>query len=330
VSKLELSLSEVIDEMRTIQKDFEAQHGVNDIWSNSKIFEVLQANTLGHILIPGHSGSLDAKDLSGNEFEYKHFKESSSNHSWTFNDFSDATIKKLDSHVSSVFFGHIEDSSWPPRMDWAYQLTGQAVSKYLIEHTAAIRNARRMINLSARQLESRANARKTMYSARLDEGGYGKELTYIFDLIQYLESKIGVSNILTSNKFWEVLVSIPLGHKVNSEQGGRSGDHDAFDSEGRDYEYKVSSTRSWNFQDISENVLKKYHKCEAIILAIVNKPTIEVEEIWSAAPENVVSQLEVKLAEKISRFTSAGQEIRRLQVSLTAGDLDRIRAKRIH
>ena len=44
------------------------------------------------------------------EYEYKHYKELSSNHSWTFNDFSDTTINKLNSELISVIFAHIDDS----------------------------------------------------------------------------------------------------------------------------------------------------------------------------------------------------------------------------
>jgi hypothetical protein len=67
----------LIDEYRSIQDDFLQIFGVNDIFSNSKIYEVLIANKLNHILIPGHSGSKDAKDDEGNEYKHKH----KSNHS---------------------------------------------------------------------------------------------------------------------------------------------------------------------------------------------------------------------------------------------------------
>ena len=67
------NLEELFAEMREIQQRFLKIYGVNDIWSNSKIYEVLQANTLGHKLIPGHSGSLDACDDLGNEFETRFF-----------------------------------------------------------------------------------------------------------------------------------------------------------------------------------------------------------------------------------------------------------------
>ena len=64
-------IEQLFNDMRAIQQHFLKVHGVNDIWSNSKIYEVLQANTLGHKMIPGHSGSLDARDDFGREYEYK-------------------------------------------------------------------------------------------------------------------------------------------------------------------------------------------------------------------------------------------------------------------
>ena len=76
-SENEQKLNELLAEMRSIQREFEEHHEVNDIWSNSKIYEVLIANSLNHTMIPGHSGSLDARDESGREYEYKHFKETS-------------------------------------------------------------------------------------------------------------------------------------------------------------------------------------------------------------------------------------------------------------
>lgn len=322
-------LEEIFEEMRAIQKLFLIQHGVNDIWSNSKIFEVLQANTFGHTMIPGHSGSLDAKDDFGNEYEYKHFKETSSNHSWTFNDYSDATIEKLKQKVKAVLFTHIDDTQFPPKMDWSYYLKGEDVSKYLTTYTKGMKNARRMINISAKQLVSRTSSSKSVHNVDLSTGKYGAELERIFSLISELEALVQVENILTSNKFWEVLVSLPLGHTVNSEQGGRAGAHDAFDENGGDYEYKVSSTRSWNFQDISPAVLSKYLNCESIILAVVDKTNIDVLEIWTADPANVVPHLRKKLGEKGELYASLNKEVRRQQVSLTKGDLSKIGARKI-
>ena len=322
-------LEDIFSEMRQIQLEFLATHGVNDIWSNSKIYEVLQANTLNHKMIPGHSGSLDAKDSDGKEIEYKHFKETSSNHSWTFNDYSDATILKLENQVHEVIFSHIDDTKYPPKMDWAIHVSGKKVAEYLREHTRVLKNTRRMINLSAGQISSRLGIVQKRYDVSLKTGPYSAELRRIFSLVTKLEKIVGVDNILTSNKFWEVLVSLPLGHQVNSEQGGRSGDHDAHDENGGDYEYKVSSSKSWNFQDISDAVLQKYLKCEDIVLAIVNKTDLRVEDTWMAKPESVVLRLQEKLAEKKHRYAQQNKELRRLQVSLSAGDLKTIGARKI-
>ena len=96
----------LIDKYRKIQANFMKEFAVDDIFSNSKIYEIVIANELEHILIQGHSGSKDAKDDSGRIYEYKHYKESSSNHTWTFNDFSDATIEGLNS-CDYVIFAHI-------------------------------------------------------------------------------------------------------------------------------------------------------------------------------------------------------------------------------
>lgn len=324
-----LELEKLFADMRKIQRRFLNEYGVNDIWSNSKIYEVLQANTLGHRMIPGHSGSLDAVDSDGRQYEYKHFKELSSNHSWTFNDYSLSTISKLLNEVEAVVFAHIDDTIFPPRMDWSYTVTGEDTAKYLKEHTKGIRNTRKMINISANQLETRVGCVRIIHERRSRDGAYTSELARIFDVISKLEKIVGTSNILTSNKFWEVLVSLPLGHTVNSEQGGRAGAHDAYDLKLRDYEYKVSSTKSWNFQDISPQVLNKYLNCEEIVLAVVDKTGIELKSVWFAKPNLVVGKLKQKLKEKEIRFLSEGKEIRRLQVSISSGDLGDIGARKM-
>lgn len=325
-AKNEEKLNQLIAEMRGIQREFEEQHQVNDIWSNSKIYEVLIANTLKHTMIPGHSGSLDAHDESGREYEYKHFKETSSNHSWTFNDYSDETIRKLKTSVHEVVFCHIQDNIHPPYFDWAFRVPGAVVASYLDQYTKGMQNARRMINVSAIQIESRLGLQRTSLPNPRSAGPYTTLLARIFKLSEELERLVNVENVLTSNKFWEVLVSVPLGHQVNSEQGGRAGAHDAADEAGLDYEYKVSKSRSWNFQDISENVLNKYLNCEEIVLAIVDKQKIEVTEIWFAKPVDVVKVLRDKLEQKKGKFLAEGKELRRLQVSLSAGDLPRTKA----
>lgn len=323
------AIKKEINELKAIQDKIYEDYGVNDVLSNSKIYEVATANQLGHILIPGHSGSRDAKDEYDNEFEYKHFKESSSNHSWTFNDFSDTNIAKLRG-TKSIIFAHINDVDYPypGKFDWYYEVPGDMMSEYLLHYTQSIKNSRKMINVSPKQIETRLNLNKILVPS--NSGIYDKYLDDIYLATRKLEELTGVKNLLTSNKFWELIVSLELDHTVNPEQGGREGAHDAYDAEGNAYEYKVSKTSSWNFQDISENVLNKYYNDKAIILAIVDKQEIEVREIYSADPKYVVPLLRKKLQDKIDRYLAKGTSIRRLQVSLSKSDLDLIKAERLY
>jgi len=319
-------------DFRAIQIEFQEKYGVNDIFSNSKIYEVVIANELNHELIPGHSGSKDAFNKDG-EFEYKHFKETSTNHSWTFNDYSEATIESL-KKVKQIIFAHIDDKTYPPSLDWYIAADGIRFAKYLKDRTEDLLkrrpkgkpNARRMINISAVQLEKDLKLKKSILGSRNKDGKYFDALNELNNLTLKFEALSGVHNILTSNKIWEVLVAMKLGHNVNSEQGGRAGAHDAFDAEGLEYEYKVSKNHSWNFQDISENVLQKYLHDEAIILAIVDKTKLLVTKIYKAKSEQVVARLREKLTEKQERFKKANKTIKRTQVSLSKGDLERVGA----
>lgn len=316
---MENRLKELINELILIQDEFLDLFGVNDIYSNSKIFEII-ANTLNHSLIPGHSGSRNGMDEHRNEFEYKHYKETSSNHSWTFNDFSKTTIDKLNS-AKGVVFAHINDLSDMPFMDWSFIVSGKVVSSYLKEKTRHIVNKRKMINVSPRQIEKEINIQKTSFGPSLI-GKYDKWLKRILGIAKEIEQITEVRDVLTSNKCWELLIGIELGHKVLSEQAA----HDAIDKDGNHYEYKVSKTFSWNFQDISENVLKKYLQDKAIILSVVNKQKFQVSKIYRAQPGMVVARLREKLDEKRRRFAKQGKELRRLQVSLSKGDIERIGA----
>src|SRR3990170_2516928 len=254
-------ITELVNELVQIQNEFFELFGVNDIYSNSKIFEIIIANELHHNLIPGHSGSRNGRDENRDEYEYKHYKETSSNHTWTFNDFSDTTIEK------------------------------------------------------------ELDIKKNSFESNL-RGGYDKWLNRILVITKQIEKIAKVKDILTSNKCWELLIAIKLGHKVLTEQAA----HDAIDDEGNYYEYKVSKTFSWNFQDISDNVLNKYLKDKAIILAVVDKQKFEIVKIYKALPKLVVSRLREKLKEKFKRFAVQGKELRRLQVSLSIRDLEKIDA----
>ncbi len=308
----------LICQFEKIQRIFLNKYSVDDIFSNSKIYEIIIANVLHHELIPGHSGSKDAKDKKGNVFEYKHFKESSSNHTWTFNDYSNATIEDLKKCI--VIFAHIDDSVFPSIFDWYYEVDGKIVSSFLSNAVKSITNSRKMINISKRNIEDIMKVEKKIVKKNTN-GLYTEFLNNISKINKKLEKCTNVNNLLTSNKIWEVLVAVELNHNVNSEQGGRSGGHDAFDKFGNYFEYKVSKNSSWNFQDISENVLNKYETDNAIILAIVDKTNFKILEIYSAKPAKVVKVLKKKLLEKEERFSLQNKEIRRKQVSISKGDL---------
>jgi hypothetical protein len=320
----------LFDELRKIQTFFYTNFQVDDIYSNSKIYEFIMANRFNHKAIPGHSGSRDALDEHGNEIEYKHFKESSSNHTWTFNDFSDTTIEKLKT-TPYVYFVYVDDVNfpYPGQVKWSYIARGTEISKFLSVATTSITNKRKMINVSVRNLES-IGIKRTIHTFFDPKNGfYGKQLGGIISIALELESLTGTKGILTSNKIWELLVAIKLNHKVNSEQGGREGAHDAYDDKGNLYEYKVSKNHSWNFQDISENVLNKYLSDKAIILAVVDKKNLKIEKIYEADPKLVVSLLRKKLNNKINSYSLKNKEVRRLQVSLSKGDLITINSKSI-
>ena len=185
----------LISKYRKIQEDFLRDYGVNDIFSNSKIYEVMIANKLSHKLIPGHSGSKDAKDIHGKTFEYKHFKATSSNHSWTFNDFSDTTILGLEG--TGVIFAHIEDTNGIGYFDWYYELDGDVVAEYLRQATLTIQNTRKMINISPNQIERFMNGKKT-FVAKSIHGPYEQALQEILSLSSNIEDCCGTTGVLTS------------------------------------------------------------------------------------------------------------------------------------
>lgn len=83
-------INKIIQELVLIQTEFLHNYGVNDIFSNSKFYEIVIANQLNHKPIPGHSGSRDAEDESGNQYEYKVYKT----RTWNFQDISEAVLNK--------------------------------------------------------------------------------------------------------------------------------------------------------------------------------------------------------------------------------------------
>lgn len=319
----------LINKLKDIQHIFLKEYGVNDIFSNSKFYEIIIANQLNHTPIPGHSGSRDAKNPTTNEeFEYKHYKETSSNHSWTFNDYTDNTIEHL--KTCTVVFAHINDKDfkYPGLMDWFYEIPGVEISNYLREATKKIENTRKMINVSPSQLNSLGYLPISVDTDKyLNYEGNFQELLYeISKISEKLENITKIEKILTSNKIWELLVALELNHKVNAEQGGRLGSYDAIDTSKNTYEYKVYKTRNWNFQDISDNVLAKYSSDKAMILAVVNKYDMKVDEIFSISSEDAVHKLKEKLYKKIENLNKQGKEIRRLQINLTYSDIKNMKS----
>lgn len=314
----------LINKLKEIQHIFLVKYGVNDIFSNSKFYEIIIANQLNHIPIPGHSGSRDAIDsITNEEFEYKHYKETSSNHTWTFNDYTNNTIEHL--KTCTVIFAHINDKDfkYPGLMDWFFEIKGKDISNYLKEATQKIKNKRKMINISPSQLR-RLGFLPTIVNTNnhLNYEGNFQNLLYEISIIsEKLENITKIEKILTSNKIWELLVALELNHKVNAEQGGRLGSYDAIDMLGNTYEYKVYKTRNWNFQDISENVLNKYLTDKEMILAVVDKYSMKVSEIYSISSEDAVCKLREKLYKKIENLNNQGKIIRRLQINLTYTDI---------
>ncbi|MDI1495602.1 MAG: hypothetical protein K8823_910 [Cenarchaeum symbiont of Oopsacas minuta] len=322
-------LRKCIIELRKIQETMRTEFGLEDIYSNSKIYEIMIANELGHRPIAGHSGTRNGKTVDG-EFEYKHYKESSSNHSWTFNDYSDNVIEKL-KDAKSVIFAHIDDSNVNcPMFDWYIEVNGSQCSSYLKYRTEALLerkpkgkvNNRRMINFSPKQLEDDLKISKTYVKHIGTKGKFTRYLSAINEISGKIESITKIGQIQTSNKLWELLTAIPLEHQVLTEQAG----HDAKDNYGNLYEYKVAKNTSWNFQDISEKVLIKYRGDKSIILSTVNKERLEVTKIFIADSNKVVVLLKMKLNEKKIKYEKNGKELRRLAVSISKGDLAKVNA----
>lgn len=107
---------------------------------------------------------------------------------------------------------------------------------------------------------------------------------------------------------------------------GRLGSYDAIDIDNNTYEYKVYKSRTWAFQDISENVLNKYLTDKEIILAVVNKFDMTVDEIYSISSEDAVNKLRQKLNNKIDSLSQKNKIIRRLQISLSFSDIKKMKS----
>lgn len=320
-----MKLKKSINKLKELS-DLFYENGIEDIYTNSKIYEVLIANQLGHRIINGHANTLDAIDQHGNVCEYKHYKKSSSNHTWTFNDYTDETIRNLHK-VKSVYFVVINDKPVIPEIEKIYIVSGEKVAEYMEISTQNIENKRKMINISASQIKG--NMPYTLVKTHDIVSDHPEKTKFellcsialkeVFTTAREIEEEIKVNGILTSNKLWELLVACKMGHKINSEQKK----HDAYDAHGRTYEYKVSKKSTWTFQDISNNVLKSYLNDEKIILAVVNKRTFVIKSIVACQPEEIVRILRKKLKEKKRK----SQKIRRLTANIGKEDIKKMMEK---
>ena len=302
-----MDLWQLIEQLKQLSDIFYAS-GIEDVYTNSKIYEVLMSEQFGHEIINGHAKTLDAIDMEGNLYEYKHFKLSSSNHTWTFNDFTDATIEKL-YDVKEVYFAIINDTPVIYEVKEVYVVQGAEVAKYLENSTMNISNHRKMINISRNQIVN--NMRYSVIKP--NPVNVSNILRDVFTVANEIELITGIRGILTSNKLWELLVSGELGHRINPEQRK----HDACDQQGRTYEYKVTKKYSWKFQDISENVLESYMQDEKIILAVVDKKEFIVENVYICDPKAIVTILRNKL----SLLFEHREEVRRLEATINIGDV---------
>lgn len=301
-------LLSLITRLKEYSSYFEEYRDISDIFTNSKIYEVVMAEQLRHTIINGHAHTPDAEDSLHNILEYKHYKTSSSNHTWTFNDFSNETIQNL-SNINYVVFAELYDHEILPYISKLYVVPSEDVQNYLMAKTPSINNTRAMINISAHQIETEMG----IFPAPLPPLLFSEKLVGIFETANEIEQITSIPDVLTSNKLWELLVALELGHFVNPEQNK----HDAVDQSGHTYEYKVYTRMSWSFQDISDQVLASYLNDEAIILAVVNKADFVVTNIFRCSPEAIVSILSNKIQDKLC----SGKEIRRLMATINKSDL---------
>ncbi len=322
--EINMKLDKSINKLKELS-DFFCKNDIEDIYTNSKIYEVLIAYQLGHKIINGHAHTLDAIDQDGNTCEYKHYKKSSSNHTWTFNDYTDETIQNLHK-VNSVYFVVIDDRAAIPKLKKIYVVSGKEVAKYLTRKKPSIKNHRKMMNISERKIVDNMSYKlldkgeiKSLNPTR--ESLYYTKLKEVFTTAREIEEEIKVNGILTSNKLWELLVACNLGHRINSEQKK----HDAYDADDRTYEYKVSKKSTWTFQDISNNVLKSYLNDERIILAVVNKKTFVIKSIAACQPKAIVRILRKKLKEKkLKEKKRKSKKIRRLTANIGMKDINQM------
>lgn len=304
-------------ELKNIQEEFGKLTNEYDIYSSSKFYEIIIANMLGHHISPGAHGA-DAYDDFKKHYEYKHYKESSTNHTWTFNDYTDKTLSKLKSQT--VLFIHINDVGITDPfkyIDWYYKVDGNVISNYISKRSLKSDNKRNMINISVLQLENDCGAKKTNVSSYCAKGQYSDYIIKIFRCIMSLEKMTETENLLTSNKLWELFLANKLGHKINSKQGGSGGKHDAQDSEHQKYEYKISQSTSWTFEDMSDAVIENMLLLDGIYLSQIDKQKFKIKKILLLDTNKTMDYIKRKRDSMIADKLQQGKSINRLNVSIS-------------
>lgn len=309
-------IDSIFEELKKIQDELGSITGEYNIYSSSKIYEIIIANMFGHNIVTGAHGA-DAQSYT-DFYEYKHYKESSSNHTWTFNDYSQDTLEKLKS--KTVFFVHIEDVKYDNPfnyIDWYYKVNGDVIAEYISNWAKKSDNQRKMVNISALQLERNCNADKIYPTNDCSNGHYSAYIKRIFECINYLEKMTNTTNLLTSNKLWELFLANKLGHRINSKQGGTGGKHDAEDFNNRKFEYKISQTTSWVFEDISDAVIDNMRLLDGIYVATVDKRYFTARRIFLLDTKKTMDFLAKKRDAMINKKKKENKPIKRLNVTLS-------------
>ena len=305
----------LFERLKKIADNFGDITGEYDIYTNSKVYEIVIANYFNFNLIKGHSKSYDAE--KDNHFvELKHYKKSSKNHTWTFNDYSDKTLANLE--TEDVYFCFINDDGddLANTIKWYYKVSGVDVANYIRAKSVRLTNNRSMINISPKQLETYFNAEKSL-CCPVYSGKYMKYLKDINKTVLELERISGTYNLLTSNKLWELVLATELGHIINCEQGGSKGLCDAF-KDNLKYEYKISArSNSWTFEDSSENVLGRLRSMHRIVISKIDKRKFDVLYYYFLDPQKTCNYLQDELTKKIEEKKRKGEKLNRKNVSLS-------------
>lgn len=314
------TIDDFFENLKQLQEDFGKITGEYNIYTNSKFYEILIANQFNHTITNGAHGP-DAT-IQNIKAEYKHYKESSSNHSWAFNDYSDNILNRLKD--TTVYFVHVNDKLHKDPfkfIDWYYVIDGHLVSQYIKEVSATSVNTRKMINIRRKQLNTYFKSSPIQETKYLDKGKYAYFIREIHKNIASLEKITNSQNLLTSNKLWELFLAQSLGHSINSKQGGSDGKHDASDNMYQKFEYKISTKSNWTFEDVSDNVIDSARELDGIYVATIDKRKFIIKMTYLLDTNKTLNYIKKKRDTMIEQKTKKNKAIRRLNVSISKKEL---------